>query len=735
MPEKPIGPKVLIPGFRQATGVRGGFGWFSAGWIGRLAPGLAVYLNRDRVAPIRFTVSPEFYPQERAVVEDTVAMQPDEAAERIQRVFTDGRATVDALAGHAIECLAWMLATNRLILRVAVPYAWSNYHPKLWLFDDGQDQVVVRGSGNATGKGVHSGVEHMDVDVSWDPSSSDRVRVGTTMLDAWENGTSLGIASVHSLPDAVEQKIINTAPDQPPQFSTYVATAVKEGRPPYALSPGMTGGTNAAKRAPRRLAIPETLNWTSPPYEHQEQAVAAWESEGRTGQAERGVLAMATGAGKTVAALICAARAQDRRGEERLLVVISAPSTPLLQQWQGEVEKFGVRPTVPTLARKGTTYALTQCFRRLLGGGTEVLVVTNDLLCSPEFQLAAKQAASKANAVTMLIGDEAHTLGAAGFVANQPDFFKLRLGLSATPERQYDPDGTEQLFSYFGEPVYEFGLGQAIGFCLVPYSYHVHAATLGGEELQEFVEISRQVGARFGSADVKDDVALTKLLIKRRRIVETAEAKIALVRRLLNARGPRKLSHTLVYASSKNPEQFEGLRTVLDDLGIVYAPVTENETSNMAKLASTFAAFEDGQIQVLLAKKVLDEGIDIPAIREALVVASSTIEREWVQRRGRILRKAPGKRHAVLHDFLALPPARYFRDNAASSVKSVVANELGRATTFAAHASNAPGDTGVMAHIANIRSSFWNPNRTTAPLLQEGGTFVLAPDTPQGGVK
>ena len=100
---------------------------------------------------------------------------------------------------------------------------------------------------------------------------------------------------------------------------------------------------------------------------------------------------------------------------------------------------------------------------------------------------------------TMFIADEAHSLGAEGFINNKPELFERRLALSATPERQYDPDGTEEIFEFFGPPVYEFGLDRAIGFCLTPYNYYVHAATLDEDELGEFVELSGRIGAAHGS--------------------------------------------------------------------------------------------------------------------------------------------------------------------------------------------------------------------------------------------
>ena len=216
LPEDPVGPRVLIPGFVWATAVRGAFGWFSAGWIGRLAPGLAEYINRRGVSPIEFIVAPVLFPAEREAVEQAVFLTPEQASQRIVDIFCGGSADASALAHHALECLAWMIATGRLRLRIAVPTADSNYHPKIWLFDDGADQMLARGSGNATARGITGGVEHFDVDVTWIEHSRQRVRDGMAMLDDWSRGQSHGIERVIDLPQALEEEIIQTAPEAPP---------------------------------------------------------------------------------------------------------------------------------------------------------------------------------------------------------------------------------------------------------------------------------------------------------------------------------------------------------------------------------------------------------------------------------------------------------------------------------------------------------------------------------------
>ena len=723
VPDDRVSSNILIPGFRAATSVRGAFGWFTSGWIGRLAPGLAEYLNRENAAPIVFTVAPALFSAERSAAERAIAMTEDEAAQLVAGVFIAGRAQASALARHALDCLAWMIATNRLQLRIAVPTPTSNYHPKIWLFADGQDHVLARGSGNATAHGVAEGVEHLDVDVSWLPDSQPRVAEGVAILDDWSRGHSLGIERVIDLPDALAQNIIETAPDTAPHPANYSRARALEARlRPLPRTP--------ARPISRRLQIPESMVWRTGTYAHQGEAVSAWEGGPHP---ERGIVAMATGAGKTIAALLCATRAQNRLDDAPFLVVVSAPSIPLIVQWRSEVENFGIKPIVPSLERN-TDEALTRLARGLSGGGTHLAIVTNNLLCTPAFQSTVSHmiGGSREPVPTMLIADEAHTLGADSFLENKPEFFVRRIGLSATPERQYDPDGTEEILAFFGGAVYEFGLDRAIGFCLVPYDYYVHAGTLDDVESEEFERLSQRIGAAIGSGETLHDSGLARLLIARRRILETATGKLALLRAVLDRRGPRQLTQTLIYASAKNPAQFDDIASILTELNIKWAPVTQQTTANRGKLERTLKTFADGACQVLLAKKVLDEGVDIPSVREAFIIASSMVEREWIQRRGRVLRRHPDKPWAVVHDFLALPPVLLVRNDRTVSLTRIVQTELNRAYSFASYARNAPGANGVIAHLQRIRAAYWPTDESTPHILCNADDYVVAPSTPKG---
>ncbi len=137
LPAEPLSADVLIPAFRQATSVRGAFGWFSAGWIHSLSAGLAVYLKRTDVQPMEFTIAPAVFSTERAAFERAV-LSPEAAARRVEEeILLAAQPDAGALANHAVDCLTWMIARNHLFLSIAIPLPGANYHPKIWLFSDG----------------------------------------------------------------------------------------------------------------------------------------------------------------------------------------------------------------------------------------------------------------------------------------------------------------------------------------------------------------------------------------------------------------------------------------------------------------------------------------------------------------------------------------------------------------------------------------------------------------------
>jgi superfamily II DNA or RNA helicase len=659
--------EVLIPAFASARSVRGAFGWFSSAWVATVAHGLAHFLSSKDRRKIELVIAPTLFPNDQAFLTG-LADGAAWATERIAAVITDAVSpSADSLERHAVECMGWMIRENILEIRVAIPKAHSNYHPKIWLFDDGCDRVLVRGSANATERALSVGIEHMDVDCSW--IDNDRVAQSVEILDDWFSGNDEQLAAVLPLPQALRDSLIKCAPAEMPSIEHYVAACNQ--------SKHMT----AMEQTKGGFVIPAEKVWETGAFGHQGEAVRAWEAKGG-----RGLIEMATGAGKTVTALVCAQRLHAR-SVKPLLVIISAPTRPIVGQWRKVCEEFGLRVAAfdaENAAQQGMQFSNALTALQTSGRPKAIaFVVTNHRVADSAFQRLIKERALNQGVDVLHIGDEAHSLGAAGFRKSPRDFANFRLGLSATPMRKYDEEGTEKLLEYFGEIVFSFGLDRAIGVCLVPYDYNVAIAEVQGEELQEFLDLSAQIGRKVAAAggDLHDcdDEGLTALLVRRRSIVENASDKIRVFREIVQQLPDKSLG--LVYTSSKNPAQLDAAIATLASLNVAAGRVTEKESGNRAIFDSLIEAFVDGSIDMLVAKRVLDEGVDIPSVRQAIMLASSSVEREWIQRRGRILRACAGKKKASIYDILSLPAARINRYD--GSVLSFISAELDRVRAFA----------------------------------------------------
>ena len=552
------------------------------------------------------------------------------------------------------------------------------FHPKVWLFQDGADVIAVHGSSNVTYAGIRKNIEQIAVSKSWEDPNQRYItdKLGFQFGQLWQNREESCV--VITLPHAIRDRLLkNYHAKRPPaeaELRTLYnrATGVAEETEPYELP--------AAQRA--EFTIPTALRYEEGPFEHQGKAVNAWCAAGY-----RGVLEMATGSGKTLTAMICAHRLYE--AHKPLLIVVAAPYVPLVQQWCEEIEPFGLRSVNLTLAsgQRGRARELNRIKRRFRNETTDVeaIVVSHDTLCNPAFQDELK----KFDCMKLLLADEAHNLGREGFVTEPPEFFDYRLGLSATPVRQYDEEGTEALFAFLGDVVFRFTLKEAIGRCLVEYDYFVHPVELTHDEMDEWYELTAKIKANaWRQSENKPDDYLAKLFRDRRALLETAENKIQALQNALTKDNLGALRHTLIYASDKGPQQLEQVNAVLKAHGVLFHQLTHEETQNRAKTAEIIKSFQEGVLRVLTAKRVLDEGVNIPQIRKAFILASTTVERQWIQRRGRLLRtcRKIGKTHSEIHDFIALPPDI---DKVDDEARSLIRSELLRVQEFASLARNA----------------------------------------------
>ena len=689
LPKDSVTADVLVPALEATKFLRVMMGYFSSSSFAEIAPGLATFL-RSTDAPFEMVISPFFTDGDF----ETLTREKEELARYAQKMFLVNVPDEDALTRHTLECLAWLIAQGRLVLKVAVMRE-ALFHSKVWLFDDQVHRVALHGSTNLTMSGLSRNREQLTLSRDWKGEEAvfhiERLR--QEFDDLWSGGDEDCV--VLPLPEAIARKVIERykTKDMPDE-------SIFGGLWQKAHDVEVAAETEVATTT--ALKIPSGLNYETGNFAHQGEAVRAWEALGR-----RGILEMATGSGKTITSMIGAARLQEEVGN--LLVVVSAPYRPLIAQWCDEISEFTVHPINLTDAGgpEARNREIRQAGRRLRMGHSqaEVLVVSNDTLCTEPFI----QTLTGIKAHKLLIADECHNLGAATFSANPPDIFDYRLGLSATPVRQYDEEGTEALIDYFGDICFSFTLEEAIGKCLTEYDYHVHFVELTSDEMREWSDLTDQIASQAWKLETGgSDPYLDNLLRQRRLVLETADGKIDVLSGLLDSQGPRELRYALIYATDKEPEHLEEVNRLLERRGVLFHQLTQEETRSSKRTKSILSAFQDGMTQVLTAKRVLDEGVNIPQIKLAYILANTTVRRQWVQRRGRLLRKcsAIGKTHAVIHDFVVLPPGASSAkvDQLDRDARRLVRSELDRVWEFARLSRNGPVTGGPYEAVQHLQS-------------------------------
>ena len=419
---------------------------------------------------------------------------------------------------------------------------------------------------------------------------------------------------------------------------------------------------------------------------YQQQAIINWfKNRGR------GTLKMATGSGKTIIALAIATELYRQIGLQILLVV--CPYRHLVTQWARECEKFNLCPIL-AMNKVGNwqgELAAKLYDLQVNSGSFLTIITTNATLLSQGFQSQLKFFPPK----TLIIGDEAHNLGSASLESSLPRNIGLRLALSATPERHFDEEGTDALLSYFGAILQpEFKLSDAIEQgALVRYLYYPVLVKLTGSEAFSYAQLTKKIGWILNqNTDNKTNDTLTSLLSKRSRLVGTAANKLVILKELMSTR--LHTSHTLFYCgdgyveaySNNYRRQIEAVTQILGrELGYrVNTYTTDNSVAERERLREQF---ETGELQGLVAIRCLDEGIDIPAIKTAIILASSSNPRQFIQRRGRILRPYPGKDRATLFDTIVIPPN--LERETWEVEKNLLRKELIRSISFAELADNA----------------------------------------------
>lgn len=650
-----------IPCLSNSTHYRRAVGFFSSSVLSAAARGLHAFIRGG--GRMELVASPLLS------MEDARAIQNGYNRRQLEE-----KALEDALLGEfddvvstRLGFLAWLIAYGRLDIKIAVVSPADRlgiYHEKIGLFSDGRHFVVFTGSPNETVAGLVDNFECIDVYCSWRQEDRSRAESKRLHLDRlWNNLTPR--LSVIPFPEAARRALLrfkpSTIPTTDPELVPVSIPAVDSDIPRF----------------------PKTVSLR--PY--QREAVDNWFAANG-----RGTLKMATGSGKTITALAIIERLYREINLRAAIIVV--PYRHLVVQWANECERFGLHPIRCSESREGwyddLQHALTT-LRSPRHRGMVSLVVTNATFRSGLFQRLTKHFPDR----TLLVGDEVHNLGAPNLLASLPKSIGLRLGLSATPERWFDDSGTKALLDYFG-PVLkpEFTLKNALEVgALVPYYYYPVLVDLTDDEAAQYYELSKKIGKIAAQQESKEEIseALKTLLIKRARLVGSASNKMEALRDIMSQR--RDITHALFYCGDGTVEGMDEeplkhleavCRLLGRELGVkVDSYVAETPLEEREELRD---AFISGDLQGLVAIRCLDEGVDIPKIKTAFILASSANPRQFIQRRGRVLRPFPGKTAAEIYDFLVVPPGGSMEDFEIE--RQLLARELRRYLEFARLAVN-----------------------------------------------
>lgn len=641
-------------------------GFFSSDSLAVAAKGITGLIKNNGTMKL---VTGVFSKKEDAIVAEDAITNPDKIVKEIEENF-DMDHIENAFIKETLKAFGWMLAKGFLEIKLALPKKdhISNFpalfHQKIGIIKDiDNNEISFSGSINETGIGWQKNIEEFKVFRSWHDDEqnyfkSDKIR----FFQLWSNLSKK--VEVIPLPQAIKEKLIRISPKN-----------IEE------LDFNLLDGEFPLEIGIKKPKVKETKLRG-----YQQKALSAWFENHF-----RGIIEMATGTGKTYIGFSAIKRLFDdiKKG----VVIVSSPTIEICGQWESKIEDFTEYDTLILISSKETKWegmlenSLHDYEKNRLD--RLILITTYDSLAN-----VCKLIFSYKNLEIFLIADEVHSFGSEERrkILQNKEFehkIKYRLGLSATPERMYDEKGTDVIKNFFGNIIFTYTIGDAIkDGILCPYNYYLNIVEMTNREFRDYFEISKKLARQIHYInDKNEDSILTLLLNKRALIIKNSENKILSLRDSLEKLFiENNIKYTFIFCI--DTQQLNEVKKILEKFQIYYSQITGAENSDERK--KILKEFESGNIDVLLSMKILDEGIDIPNAKNAIILASSTNPREYIQRRGRVLRKLENKdKIANIIDYIVAPPlSRNLKEEFFKMERNIVKKELTRSFEFVKYSNN-----------------------------------------------
>jgi superfamily II DNA or RNA helicase len=595
----------------------------------------------------------------------------------------------DEFTRDHVRALGWMVAKGKLKIKIALVLDYTGvplesreasrqgiFHQKVGILEDiDGNKISFSGSDNESARGWHSNIEEFKVFRSWVAAENEYFEADLSKFKKFWLGNARR-TRILDIPKAIEERLIKIAPNSIEELD--LDKWIRRSEP--------VSGVQLR--------------------EYQKKAVQRWFENGKNG-----IFEMATGSGKTITALCCLDQLSVE--ENRLITVISSPYIHLGEQWLREANKIGVqgRKVIADSSQSRWKDTLVDSILDIENRVNEKLLVftTHSTFSSSDFISIIEDCKKKTpHQKILLIVDEVHGIGAPQRRRGLINEYDFRLGLSATPKRWFDFEGTDKIFDYFGNVVFEFSLKDAIdaGY-LTPYVYKPHFTSLTQAELESYETETRKISKayyRTKDENEKDEI-YTLLCIKRQKIIRNATNKLVVFRKLLDEMPGVK--YCLVYSS---PQQIRSVQDILNEKNVIQHKFTEDEGTRaddrfggLSERDFLIKQFSSGVYHALVSMKCLDEGVDVPPARIAIMLDNSGNPREYIQRRGRVLRKYPGKERAIIHDIIVEPTIRSSMPKELGELeRKIISKELERYRDFAKTAQNSEECLKIMENVESI---------------------------------
>ncbi len=638
-------------------------GYFHSSGFRALALGFAYFIYKG--GGMRMIINDTLSQEDKEAIEKGFVSSPEELIEK--RFIETLNAIYETLCSyekHFFNCISWLISKKKLDIIIISPKSGGIAHQKFGIFRDSESNIIVfNGSANFSKSALKHNLEAINCFYSWsgEPSSSEAINYFDKLFNKYWNSQSADIKiipikeaktfirkkfPVDNIDDLLQEerelnrKIINGKPK-----ATNVNIELKNKIDDIVIN-------NIPKIKP---SLPKNISL----YDYQKKAYENW-----VDNEYQGFFEMATGTGKTITALNCVLQIYKKEG--KVISIILVPTLDLANQWNSELELFGFNNIIQVNSKNPDWYKeLLYSINQLNNVNTNIIIIsTYSSFVTDKFQSFI----SKTPDNSIVIADEAHNFGTKRMVDIYPHNIKRRIGLSATPARYFDEEGTNSLLEYFNsteKPTLRFTMEEAIdkGF-LSKYYYYPRIIRLTHDEMVKYKEISLKLMKYLNpkTGRYSDDPIVATLLMKRKRIIHKAANKLDCFRQIISdiLKIKGELKYTLVYVPEGRPDDYDD-----EDQRLIneYSAVISKEfnlkqhqfTGSTKNRDNILDLFSKGNISVLTAMKCLDEGVDVKRTEVAIFCASTGNPRQFIQRRGRILRTHPDKKFAYIYDIIVVP--------------------------------------------------------------------------------